>query len=141
LVHHEMIDGIEQGAREAVAAMPRCCDRLSGLTYLVAGANMVKIGSSTDLPQRVVALQVSSPVPLRILALGNGTSFEKYLHTALMEYRRHGEWFDLDGVLTELRVPMARMRALRECLACSVLLGPRGTFARQRREAFNGAGL
>jgi hypothetical protein len=55
----------------------------------------VKIGTTSDLPARLSALQTPSPFPLRVLwQHEGGRELEGFLHSRLREYRVRGEWFD-----------------------------------------------
>jgi hypothetical protein len=62
------------------------------LTYLVAGGDKVKIGETTNLANRLSAMQVNSPVPLTLL--GTTSIPESDLHQRWSHCRAHGEWFD-----------------------------------------------
>ena len=129
-----LLRSIEREAQNAVLALPFCCSGRD-LTYLIAGADLVKIGCTTNLVQRTLTLQKSSPVPLRIIALARGSDFEKVLHVQMVKHRRYGEWFDLAGVLGEIQEALVRSSVLHECLACSVVLGPHTSFLRTQRDA------
>lgn len=65
----------------------------SAVTYFVQGANLVKIGTTTNLPERLVTLQIGSPVSLTVL----GVTYipEAQLHKQFAQVRHHGEWFSL----------------------------------------------
>lgn len=55
----------------------------------------VKIGFTTELPNRLRSLRNSSPVPLKLLASIPGTrETEKEYHCRFSGYRLHGEWFE-----------------------------------------------
>lgn len=63
--------------------------------YAIAGADLVKIGSSGDVHQRLIDLQIGSPVPLRLIGWVREvhTSLESLIHAHLAAHRAHGEWF------------------------------------------------
>ena len=59
-------------------------------------STLVKIGTSTDLPQRLYSIQCMCPVILRVLHHHpGGYELENALHRRYRSYPRHGEWFDL----------------------------------------------
>lgn len=67
---------------------------------------LVKIGTTSNLTHRLASLQCGSPVPLQVVwSVPGDAALERHLHRALMEYRKHGEWFDLGsdpiGVVVE----------------------------------------
>lgn len=54
----------------------------------------IKIGTSSDVEQRLSTLQCASPVKLRIIGLiSGGIHHEAALHRRLAVHRLHGEWF------------------------------------------------
>lgn len=58
------------------------------------GSNTVKIGRTTNLGQRLAAIQRMSPIPLSILwTHPGGASLEASLHRHFKPLRSHGEWF------------------------------------------------
>lgn len=61
----------------------------------------VKIGITINLNKRLGALQVGSPVPLHLFNAiqvrpCDAEYIEEWCHQELQEYRRHGEWFEID---------------------------------------------
>ena len=67
-----------------------------GWIYLVqpADGGLVKIGFAYNPAERLKALQIGSPVPLRIIATFPGTrALEQSIHRYLWTERSHGEWF------------------------------------------------
>jgi hypothetical protein len=63
----------------------------------------VKIGMSRNPAQRIVAIQIHNPLPVRCLALlPGGAPLEAMLHYQLRILRNHGEWFHLDGTILSL---------------------------------------
>lgn len=81
--------------REQFARKPK-----KGQVYLISavGLNRYKIGSTTDLDKRLLALQSFSPVALEVLAVIECSDIEKaeaWLHTKFASCRHHSEWFDL----------------------------------------------
>ncbi|MEV6841050.1 GIY-YIG nuclease family protein [Streptomyces sp. NPDC051133] len=68
--------------------------------YVVGSPNspLVKIGRTTNLPQRLAALQRMSPLPLLVLCTyPGGAELETALHRRFRDCRSHGEWFALGG--------------------------------------------
>ena len=62
------------------------------------GTTYHKIGVTTDIDSRLSAMQVSSPLELKVLLLkpsNNAVELELYLHTLFSSKRVRGEWFDL----------------------------------------------
>lgn len=60
--------------------------------------SMVKIGVSDEPWKRLKGIQTGNPAKLAILATFPGErTAERQIHDALRDYRRAGEWFDLDG--------------------------------------------
>ncbi|MFJ9101336.1 GIY-YIG nuclease family protein [Streptomyces sp. NPDC102405] len=58
------------------------------------GSNVVKIGRTTNIDQRLAAIQRMSPVPLAILwTHPGGSTLEANLHRHFKALRSHGEWF------------------------------------------------
>ncbi len=134
LTANPMMRALHADAVHREMTIPACCNP-PAFTYLIAGGDLVKIGQTTCLRERVMALQVSSPVSLRIIALMRGSGLEQLLHARFSDCRAHGEWFNLDAVIEGLKVELARSRALRECLGCSIVMGPKGSDSRARRKA------
>lgn len=64
--------------------------------YLVEGAGLLKIGFARDVADRLAALQLGSPVPLRVVAYvpGEARKLERWLHLRYKHCRMHGEWFE-----------------------------------------------
>lgn len=57
-------------------------------------SNTVKIGRTTNLNQRLAAIQRMSPIPLSILwTHPGGSQLEANLHRHFKALRSHGEWF------------------------------------------------
>lgn len=66
------------------------------LVYVLGtpGSNTVKIGRTTNVDQRLAAIQRMSPVPLLILwTHPGGAELETNLHRHFRTLRSHGEWF------------------------------------------------
>lgn len=58
-------------------------------------ANLVKIGATTNLRARLLALQNASPVPLVLIqSIAGGKDEERVLHQRWAHLRSHGEWFE-----------------------------------------------
>ena len=107
--------------------------------YVISGGSRrVKIGYTTDMANRLSALQASSPRRLRIMATTPGTlATEAWLHKRFGKYRLHGEWFDLSSANMRLLmrymsgdepIPTKPVQARTERTA-------KARFDRQRREA------
>ncbi|GAB2891586.1 GIY-YIG nuclease family protein [Streptomyces mayteni] len=63
------------------------------------GSRVVKIGRSSNLPERLKAIQRMSPLPLVILgSFSGGSSLESALHRHFRSLRTHGEWFDFGEI-------------------------------------------
>jgi hypothetical protein len=59
-----------------------------------SGEGLLKIGVTNSMPDRLRELQAGSPVPLAIVLTTRAPrSFERWIHEAFREDRRHGEWF------------------------------------------------
>jgi len=70
----------------------------SSVVYVIGAASLtaVKIGVSTNLPERLRALQTGAPARLSVLWQTPGDrALEGRLHARLHEFRTYGEWFDL----------------------------------------------
>jgi len=58
----------------------------------------VKIGFTSSIKQRLSALQVASPVPLKVLGLIHGTiDDEQLLRQKFISHSVNGEWFNLSS--------------------------------------------
>lgn len=79
-------------------------DPQMGAVYVIGNAanSLLKIGHADNLKHRFSGLNVGSPVDLELIHfvyfVGRivAKSVEQYVHAALAEYRRRGEWFDVD---------------------------------------------
>lgn len=73
--------------------------------YFVAadGTGLIKIGSSADVPLRLLSLQTSSPVPLRLVATipECRAGLEGELHERFAHLHSHGEWYRAEPELME----------------------------------------
>jgi hypothetical protein len=64
--------------------------------YFVSAAGLVKIGTTTDLSERMASIQAACPVALTLmLVVEGGKKAEHEFHRVFEVYRRHGEWFAL----------------------------------------------
>ena len=72
-----------------------------GGVYAIRGAgNFVKIGRAKNIAHRIRNLQVSHPVPLKLLAiLSSDPKDEAVIRARFKAFRVHGEWFRLTGAL------------------------------------------
>lgn len=60
----------------------------------VGGSGPIKIGTATDLAQRIATLQTGSPDPFVLLgSIPGDARTEGALHRALAHHRHRGEWF------------------------------------------------
>jgi len=68
-----------------------------GWIYVVAAADIFKIGVSRDVPRRVAQMQTASAQPLEIVAAEfyeqSVYLHEKDVHVALWDWRIRGEWY------------------------------------------------
>lgn len=88
------------GTRAASAEAERIhqAEASRAAVYVVeaVGVDRVKIGYSTHVRRRMVALRTACPVPIRLVSAWEADpEFEQRLHAALAEHRTHGEWFEL----------------------------------------------
>ena len=60
-----------------------------------AAGEPIKIGASSNPENRLVGMQGTCPIPLKILAIvpNGGFNLERRLHEQFADERRHGEWF------------------------------------------------
>jgi Meiotically up-regulated gene 113 len=75
-----------------------------GFVYVIKAIsqNAVKIGFSKDPTKRLADLSTASPSPLELVAAIPGTmSDEKALHDRFADYRKNGEWLELDGAVLQ----------------------------------------
>src|SRR3990167_5652852 len=66
--------------------------------FLLAENGKIKIGSSKELNQRLLALQYANPAKLDLLfavIVPRYTRVENFLHKRFGDRRSHGEWFDI----------------------------------------------
>ena len=62
--------------------------------FIRAATGHIKIGTATDLKERLSNLQAGNPMPLTVLAVVPGKrAEERALHAEFAEYRAAGEWF------------------------------------------------
>lgn len=78
---------------------------MNSVVYAIAAGDRVKIGFTTNLPQRMKAIQSSSSLPIVCLGTApGGLALERALHRQFALHRVYGEWFELpDGQRQELR--------------------------------------
>lgn len=70
--------------------------------YAIEGAGLVKIGRAVSPSYRMSTLQAGSPVKLKFRGCVLGDHrLERELHDRFSEYRRHGEWFSLVGIVAD----------------------------------------
>lgn len=67
---------------------------IPSVVYFIGGADMIKIGWSTNVDERLRTMQPHSPVTLVLLAtVRGGVALEQQLHERFKKHRAHGEWF------------------------------------------------
>jgi hypothetical protein len=89
-------------------------DQPGTVTYFIqSGADgLIKIGVTTNFASRFRSLEMSSPVPLRVLGIVP-TDIEQECHVALDAWRAHGEWFKPSAeVLVFIRGKLPMRRSL-----------------------------
>ena len=66
-------------------------------TYLIldTGSNLLKIGKSCNVESRLKALQACCGSKLKLMHYYD-VDIENYLHCKFKDFRKHGEWFDID---------------------------------------------
>jgi hypothetical protein len=70
------------------------------LVYFVECQQLIKVGSATDVRDRVSCLQVGCPYELTLLGtIRGGHRAESALHGALNGFRFRGEWFSAPVVV------------------------------------------
>lgn len=72
-----------------------------GYIYVVQmeGHNLYKIGRSVNVPRRMSQIGVQLPYPYRLIFAYRSDDVrrrEEWLHCELKEFRRNGEWFELE---------------------------------------------
>lgn len=80
---------VNSASRQFLA--PASTERLV-VTYFIGGADLVKIGRTSDLRGRLMSLSNGSPVPLTCLGVLPADR-EAEMHSRFSRHRRHGEWF------------------------------------------------
>jgi len=91
-----------------------------GYVYFMWAADAIKIGFSYDPVNRAAALQVGSPLHIRlILAVRRHKKYERDLHRKFKDLRVTGEWFRPDPTLLKFiedlqRTEMASKSSRRE---------------------------
>jgi len=64
------------------------------VVYFVKSGDFVKIGRTTNFPDRLAKLQVGTPHALEVLhVIKGGSKREAEIHRALRDYHYRGEWF------------------------------------------------
>jgi hypothetical protein len=68
----------------------------ASIIYFVGAAGRVKIGVTTNITKRLIALQIGSATKIELIATIPGDfKTEKALHARFSSARAHGEWFNL----------------------------------------------
>lgn len=101
-----------QYERQTRKARTRELNRKAGpVVYFIGGeSGPIKIGISGGPNSRLAALQIGSPIPLRIMATISGDlEMELAYHTRFASCRLHGEWFERTP---ELMAEIARLNSL-----------------------------
>jgi hypothetical protein len=91
--------------------------RLRERVYFIeaVGLDLVKIGYTADLTERLRKLAPGCPAPLRLLGtVPGGLLIERHYHERLNACRARGEWFHkspaLDAILATLDAPQPRSK-------------------------------
>jgi hypothetical protein len=74
-------------------------EKASSYIYAIkaVGTSRYKIGTTTDLKGRLATVQTGCPYPAQIVATWDGDRrLETAIHRELAEYRRVGEWFEIE---------------------------------------------
>lgn len=73
-------------------------------TYIVQGrlTGKFKVGKAKDVVKRVKDMQVGSPDTLDVVAILDGSRWEKVLHGKLEPHHSHGEWFEWNDESSEI---------------------------------------
>jgi hypothetical protein len=70
------------------------------VVYVIQCGDMVKIGYSRNVGQRLAQIRTSNPGAVRLVAtLPGGAAEEKALHQRFAEFRSNGEWFHRRGAM------------------------------------------
>lgn len=78
--------------------------------YFVRGGDLVKIGFSANVTQRLGDLRIGSPVKLELWHVcAGGRDLERALHERFAKDRSHGEWFRVSDEIADF-VSRARER-------------------------------
>lgn len=88
---------------------PRKPEPVLAGVYFIQSGDLVKIGTSTNVHERLRTLRTMSPLPLELLAIAAGSHTEETaVHARFAHLRQHGEWF---AVTPELLAFIAEVRA------------------------------
>jgi hypothetical protein len=100
----ECADALDRGYRagyvrpapEPLPDMRRKGPKVGTVYFIGPEQGPVKIGFTTNVPQRLARLQAGSPVALTVLAQIDGAQpfDERLLHMEYRAHRLHGEWFE-----------------------------------------------
>lgn len=73
------------------------------LCYFIGGEiGCIKIGYSSNVPERLKAIQACSPIAVRLLAIvSGGGPRETAYHAQFDHLRSHGEWFHRDQAILD----------------------------------------
>jgi predicted DNA-binding transcriptional regulator AlpA len=67
---------------------------LSGRVYFLDGGDLIKIGFSKNIKQRLKEIRTYSPIKLKVLCMIRGGKLrEATIHAMFAHLRAHGEWF------------------------------------------------
>lgn len=76
--------------------------------YILSCGDLIKIGVTNDIEQRIRTLQTGNPLPIileHIETKNHPYKIESYLHRIFAQYRIRGEWFS--GILVrDIRAKM-----------------------------------
>lgn len=124
---HAVRSGVRQGDYFTPVNLP--ANQKNCVYFVVAELahkTLVKIGFASNMGRRMIALQIGSPVPLRIeYTHPGGRELERALHYRFKHYRSHGEWFEFTE---DIKAEIGMMRA-------GMGMGRRALVIRKKKDA------
>lgn len=106
------LDGTTQSSNLRARSRPDLPDTSGKTVVYFVGAEdgPIKIGFSSNLPNRITEIQCGNPAPVRLLAFARGgQKTEARYHRRFFRHRLHGEWFSR---APEIVREMDRLRTL-----------------------------
>jgi hypothetical protein len=93
---------MRNGARKGPFLITHFAMRSGHVVYFVRAGNFVKIGTTSNLDQRLASMLTDNPVEVEVLLIVPGSKEqEKTFHARFKEFHHRREWFRLDGELAE----------------------------------------